>query len=100
MDHGDAGPELKRGAELFGGGLGFALGQPRQPQVVDRLRVMRLEAEGKLTAACGPLRLPQRAVGFGQVGVEGGHAGVDGDGPADELDGLLGMALLEGGHAE
>jgi hypothetical protein len=39
-------------------------------------------------------------VGFGQVGLVGSHAGIQGDGAADVLGGPRGMAALEGDDAQ
>ncbi len=53
-----------------------------------------------MRAADGTLHLSNRPVGFRQVGMEGGCTGLDGDGPSNEVDGLLVIALLMGDDAE
>ena len=98
--HGEVRLEPQRLAELGDGLLGPALGEQTRPRLLAASAIVRLEPQGGAAAVGGAVELAQAAVGFGQVGVVGGLAGVAGDGPADQLGGAAVVALLQGDDAE
>ncbi len=100
VGHGEIGPSLDRQAELGNGLSRLAQALQGQAEVVGGLGVLRLEVQGGAAAAGGPRIIARGPVGFRQVGVQRGGGGIDRDGPADELDGPRGVALLEGRHAQ
>ncbi len=93
-------PQLQRAAKLLDGFGVPSESLQRQTEVAKRLGGVGRQAQRRPAAADGSLVLTQGAVGFGQVGVEGGQVRPKRHGPADQLDGAGVVALLVAQHAE
>jgi hypothetical protein len=88
------------GAELLGRRGGLAAAHQGDAEVVGRLRVVRLQAQGGAARLDRPVKFAQGAADFAEVGVEHGHVRPQGDGPADQLGRRAVLAELVRDHAE
>jgi hypothetical protein len=92
--------ERNRLAKLLGRLVAAAQPLECQPQVAPRLGIIGAKAQCGPAAAGGSIKLADRAIGFGQVGMEGRRVGPQRDRTPDQLDRARVVAPLMVQHTE
>ncbi len=100
VGQGEIRPQSYRRLELLGRVGRTILVQEHKAQLVVPDRIVRPELQGQAITIGGQVQLPDRTIRIAQGGVKAGLARKEGDGPPDQLDGLVRLAHVQMDQAQ